>query len=79
MVSDIYEQKQSRTKSRNRTVGCSGYNIYRAELPFHFWLVINMVTMRDFVERYSRPGSYNYRPTNDWEEGVYIHTMLQTE
>ena len=68
-----YEQKQSRKNSGNRSVGCSGYDIYRAELPFHFWLVINMVTMRDSVERYSRSGSYNY--SNDWEEGVYIHTM----
>jgi hypothetical protein len=48
-------------------IGLLGYDIYRAELPFHFWLVI---TIR---ERYSRPGSYNY--SNDWEESVYIHTM----
>ena len=34
-----YEQKQSRKNSGNRSVGCSGYDIYRAELPFHFWLI----------------------------------------
>ncbi len=49
------EQKQSRKNSGNRSVGCSGYDIYRAELSFHFWLVI---TIRDFVERYSRLNDY---------------------
>jgi hypothetical protein len=35
-------RNKAEENSGNRSVGCSGYDIYRAELPFHFWLVITI-------------------------------------